>query len=222
MASISETIQKIITAIASIFKRKPSLQNISKDELIKEKSTLERNERKILKQMETMEQQKIKLFEEAKREPSESVRRAKARQIRDIDQRINGLQATLSPLGKRISALGSLIAQREMGNFAPGTSEVMDALRQTDAQQIQQEIEEALAADLMQEEKLNGLAETFNAAQARDEALYDEGEELKNILAQIENAAAMDASVEEAALLKTQESASAESISHDKESPMQE
>lgn len=222
MASISETIQKIITAIANIFKRKPSLNTLSKDDLVKEKSLLEQNENKILREMSRLEKQKAKLFEEARQEAAESVRLAKARQIRDADQRIRSLQATLGPLGKRIGVLDRLIAQREMGNFAPGTSVVADVLRQTDAQQIQQEIDNALAADLMQEEKMNEMSETFKAAQERDEALYDEGEELQAIMAQIESAAAMDASVEEAALLKEQTPAQTESADAQKEQPMKE
>lgn len=222
MASISETIQKIITAIANIFKRKPSLNTLSKDDLVKEKSLLEQNENKILREMSRLEKQKAKLFEEARQEASESVRLAKARQIRDADQRIRSLQATLGPLGNRIGVLDRLIAQREMGNFAPGTSVVADVLRQTDAQQIQQEIDNALAADLMQEEKMNEMSETFKAAQERDEALYDEGEELQAIMAQIESAAAMDASVEEAALLREQTPAQTESADAQKEQPMKE
>jgi hypothetical protein len=172
--------------------------------------------------MKRLEEQKVKLFEEAKREPSESMRRAKARQIRDIDQRIRSLQATLGPLGQRISVLDRFISMHEMGNFAPGSSEVIDVIRQTDAQQIQQEIDSQLAADLMQEEKLNDMAETFKIARERDEAMYEEDEELSAILAEIESAAVMDASVEEAALLKEQAPSQREAAPADMENPMKE
>ena len=222
MASLSQTIQNIIAAITGIFKPKSSLNTLSKDALVKEKSILERNENKILREMERLEKQKTRLFEEAKKEPSDSVRRAKARQIREIDQRIRSLQATLGPLGQRISVLDRFISQHEMGNFAPGTSDVIDVLRQTDAQQIQQAIDSQLAADLMQEEKLSEMAETFKAARERDEAMCEEDEEILGIMAQIESAAAMDAGVEEAALLKEQSPPSEESASPHHESPLTE
>lgn len=222
MASISETIQNIISAITGLFRPKPSLNTMSQDDLTKEKTILEQNENKILREMKRLEEQKVKLFEEAKREPSESMRRAKARQIRDIDQRIRGMQATLGPLGQRISVLDRFISMHEMGNFAPNSSEVIDALRRTDAQQIQQDIDNQLAADLMQEEKLNDMAETFKTAQERDEALYEEDEELMSIMTEIESAAVMDASVEEAALLKEQAPSQRESAPADMENPMKE
>jgi len=222
MVSISETIQQIITSIAGLFGRKKGLDSLSKDELQKEQRILEQNEHKITRKIEQLEAQKTRLFEEARREPSESVRRAKARQIRDIDQRIRSLQATLGPLGQRISVLDRFISMHEMGNFAPGSSEVIDVIRQTDAQQIQQDIDEQLATDLIQEEKINEMTETFKTARERDEAMYEEDEELSAILAEIESAAVMDASVEEAALLKEQAPSQRESAPADMENPMKE
>ena len=211
MASLSETIQQIITSIAGLFGRKKGLDSLSKDELQKEQRILEQNEYKITRKIEQLEAQKTRLFEEARREPSESVRRAKARQIRDIDQRIRSLQSTLTPLGKRLSVLDSLIAQHEMGNFAPGTSQVVDALRQTDAQQIQKNIDNQLVEDLVQEGKLDDMTETFKTAREREDAMYEEDEEIQAILSQIEQSAVMDADTEESAFLKE--------THHDTESP---
>ncbi len=222
MASISETIQNLIAAIAGIFRPKKGLESLSKDDLIKQKNILERNETKILREIEDLEKKKAQLFEEAKQATSDSLRRAKARQIRDIDQRIRSLHGTLTPLGKRISVLNSLIAQHEMGALPAGASELVDTLRQTDAQAIQEEIDEQLAMDLVQDQKMDAMTETFAAARERDEALYEEDEELLDILAQIESAAAMEASVEEAALLKEQPPAEAESSPATKEGPMEE
>jgi len=211
MASISETIQNIISAITGLFRPKPSLNTMSQDDLTKEKTILEQNENKILREIKKLERQKARLFEEARREPSESVRRAKARQIRDIDQRIRSLQSTLTPLGKRLSVLDSLIAQHEMGNFAPGTSQVVDALRQTDAQQIQKNIDNQLVEDLVQEGKLDDMTETFKTAREREDAMHEEDEEIQAILSQIEQSAVMDADTEESAFLKE--------THHDTESP---
>lgn len=222
MASIAETIRSLIDSITGIFRRKRGLESLSKDDLITQKTILEQNENKILREMERLEVQKTKLFEEAKQASSESVRRAKARQIRDIDQRIRGLQSTLTPLGKRISILGRLIAQHDTEALPEGVSEVADVLRRTDTQEIQNEIDAQLAADLMQDEKLDDMAESFNVAQERDEELYEEDEEVLAIMAQIESAAAMEASMEEAALLKEQSPAATETTSPDQEQPMKE
>ena len=221
MASISETIQKVIDSITRIFRRKSTLATLSRDDLVKEKNTLERNENKILRQMQQLEKKKELLFEEAKQERSESVRRAKARQIRDIDQRIRSLQATLGPLGQRISVLDRFISMHDMGNFAPGSSEVMDLLRQADSKEIEKEIKDDLAAAMMEEEKMDAMTESFKVARERDEEQYTADEELMDILAEIEQAAIRDASVEEAALLKETPS-SKEATATNQETPMTE
>ena len=220
MASISQTIQNIIGSIMKLFRRKSTLETMSKDDLSQLKSKLELNENKILREIEKLEKQKEQLFEEATRERSESLRRAKARQIRDVDQRIRGLKATITPLGKRISILDRLIAQHDMGNFAPGTSEVIDILRQTDANELQKEIDNQLAEEMMQEEKLDTMAKTFRAAQEKDEAEHKLDEEVEAILAEIENAAIRDAEIEEVAFLQEQTPSSKETPSTEKEPPM--
>lgn len=199
--TFSETIKGWLQSIINLFRPKRGLDTLSKDDLLTQKMQLERNENKILRQMEQLERQKARLFEEAKQESSESMRRAKARQIRDIDQRIKGLQAVLGPLGQRISVIDRLVSQHEMGQFAAGSSEVVDALRETDAQVVQQEMDEALTEELLQDEKVDNMLETFRVSSAREAEMYDEDEDLLAIMDQIEQAASLDAAAEETAAL---------------------
>lgn len=221
-STLSETVQSWFRSVVNLFRPKQTLDTMSKDDLRKQKSTLERNERKLVKQLEKLEAQKTQLFQEAKQEPSESVRRAKARQIRDIDQRVQGLNAVLGPLGQRISMLDRLIAQYDMGQFAKGSSELIDILHETDAQSLQQKMDQALTEELLQNEKVDSMLETFRTASERDAEIYEEDEEVLAILGNIEQSAAMDASVEEAALLKEQTPSQTDSASPEKESPIEE
>ncbi len=177
---------------------------------------MELSEKKTLRQLEKLEAKKTKLFEEAKQEPSQSLIRAKARQIRDIEQRIQGLQAVLGPLGARISVLDRLIPQYEMGQFAEGSSALTDALRQTDAQVIQQQMDEALAQDVLQDEKMQNMLDTFRIASDRDEEVYED-EDIAGIMEDIERAAALEAGAEEVAVLREEET-----IAPDSEPPMAE
>ena len=200
--TFSETIQGWFQSIANLFRPKQGLGTMSKDDLLAQKMQLERSERKILRLLKEMEAQKSKLFEEAKLEPSESMRRAKARQIRDIDQRIKGQQAVLGPVGQRISVMDRLISQYEMGQFAEGSSELVDALRETDAQVLQQKMDEALTEDILHDEKVGDMLDTFRVSSERDAELYDEDEDLLAIMGEIEHAASLDAAVEETAALR--------------------
>jgi len=140
-------------------------------------------------------------------------------------------QPVLLGLLREVSRPNSPGAQRLRGHMDPLMARARlwieaemaaGRMRRTDAQQIQQDIDNQLAADLMQEEKLNDMAETFKTAQERDEALYEEDEELMSIMTEIESAAVMDASVEEAALLKEQAPSQRESAPADLENPMKE
>jgi len=219
MASLSETIQNILAAIANIFKRKPtSIEKMSQDDLLKQKAILENNETKILNDIEKLEAEKIKLFEEAKNADSKSMMEAIARKIHTTDKRIKGLQATLGPLGQRISALDRFINMKEMGNLAPNTNKIIDVLRETDSEQIQQEVDKQLAQDLRQDEKMDDTLESFKMMQEQDDANFKEDEEIKSIMEQIEQAQAMDASVEEIALLK--EHTQPETAPKTKDTPM--
>jgi hypothetical protein len=202
--TFSETIRGWFQSIANLFRPKQGLDSMSKDDLLAQKMQLERNENKILRQMKQLEAQKAKLFEEAKQEPSESMRRAKARQIRDIDQRIKGLQAVLGPLGQRIGVMDRLISQYEMGQFAKGSSELVDVLRETDAQVIQQQLDEALTEDILHDEKVGDMLDTFRASAEREAEQYEEDEDLLAILGEIEHAANLDAAAEESAILRAE------------------
>ncbi len=195
MTSLSEAIQTFIAGILRIFKPKRTLADLSWDELLKEKRLLETNEKKILKEVARLEEEKSRLFEQALKTDSKPTQLALAGKIRNIDQRVKGLSETLAPIGKHIHILDRLIAQKEMGQLATGNSTVIDIIRNTDSGELQAEIENQLAEDSVQGEKLTELIEGFATGREQDEATFQDDEEILGIMQQIENAKAAEAVV---------------------------
>ena len=210
-SSLSDTIRQWIQTFTGLFRRKEGLQSLSLDDVRREKILLERSERKILRELERLEQEKNKLFEAAKQATSQVIRLSLARKIQGVDLHITQLQQTLKPLGARISVLDHLESQYELGRFAQGTSEVVDALRATDAQELQKQIDESLAQDILQNQKVDEMLETFKESMEKEAEDYDSEEGLQAILAEIEHAAQVDAGAEEEALLREEEPPSASS-----------
>ena len=208
-SSISESIHSLWDRIAGLFRPKPTLNTLSRDQLMAEKAQLERSEQKILQNLAKLEAEKTRLFEAAKQEPSQRKREVMARQIRDVDQRSQALQATLTPLGKRISVLSELISQQEMGRFGEGSSALVDALRATDTQAVRAWMTDEAVADQYTDEKLTGMLDTIQTTAEMDEAAHGEEVEVSAILAEIERAAASESATTEKAALASPEARSA-------------
>ncbi len=204
-SSFSESIHNLWDRITGLFRPQPTLNTLSRDQLMAEKLQLERSEQKIVQNLAKLEAEKTRLFEAAKQEPSQNMRLVMARQIRDVDQRAKSLQDTLTPLGKRISVLNELIAQQEMGRFGEGSSKLVDALRATDALTVRNMALDQATQDLYQDEKLSGMLETMNTAREAESAAQGKDPEVDAILAEIERSAAAEQAVAEKAVVAAPE-----------------
>ena len=204
-SSFSDTVRQWLQTITAIFKQKPGLDNLSLDDIRKQKISLEQSERKVLRDLEKLEREKTRLFEAAKQASSQTLRLSLARKLQGVDQRITQLQHILRPLGARISVLGDFESQYELGRFARGSSEMVDALRTTDAQKIQEQVDESLSRELLQQQKVNEMLETFTGSMENESETYDQDEGLQEILKAIETASLLETEPEQAADLQTQE-----------------
>jgi len=204
-SSFSDTVRQWLQTIIGIFKRKPGVENLSLDDIRKQKISLEQSERKVLRDLEKLEKEKTRLFEAAKQATSQTLRLSLARKLQGVDQRITQLQHILGPLGARISVLGDFESQYELGRFARGSSEIVDALRTTDAQKIQEQVDESLSRELLQQQKVDEMLGTFTESLESESETYDQDEGLQEILRAIETASMLEAEPEPDADRQAQE-----------------
>ncbi len=180
-----------------LFGRGPKgLSDLSQDELMKERTKLELEERKTLKQLESLEKEKGKLFEEAKQSDSKAVMQVKARKIRDTDHRINELKGNIRRLGKMLQLVNVQLLQMEKGQLLGSNSPFTQLINETSSADLSAWLDGNLAEGSLVEHKVDEILNSFNDA---DELRGDIGAdpELDAIMQQIESAKAIDAMSEE-------------------------
>lgn len=175
------------------FSRKKNLNDYSYDELMQERTKLEAAEQKILRDLNKLEQEKATLFEQAKREPSAAVRQVKARKIRDINHRTDGLQGNIRRLGKTIRVVDMIMATRETGRLKQGSSPILDVIAATDSLNLQDWVDKVVAGESVAEQKIDDLLKAFDDAEDLRGRVSTGDAEVDAILAQIQQAAADDA-----------------------------
>lgn len=185
----------------SIFSRKKALGDYSYDELQAERARLEASEQKTVRDLRKLEEEKTRLFEEAKLEPSATVRQVKARKIRDINHRIDGLQSNIRRLGKLIRVVDLTMAQMEAGRLAQEGSPLVKAIAGTDSLDMQDWVDQVVSGEAVAEQKLDDLLKAFDDAEDMRGRTSTGDAEVDSILAQIERAAATDAMASELSLM---------------------
>ena len=168
------------------------LNNLSYDELMQERTKLELEERKTLKKLEKLEQEKNQLFEEAKRANSKTVMQVKARKIRDIDHRIKEQQANIRRLSKVLQVVNMTLLQMEKGDLMGEDSPFARLIAETSSAELNAWLDGTLAEGSMVEGKIDSILESFqNAEEMRGSSSGDA--EIDAIMQQIEAAKAIDA-----------------------------
>jgi ABC-type transporter Mla subunit MlaD len=179
--------------MAPIFNRKKRLADYSYDELMQERARLEAAEQKTLRELQRLEEEKSRNFEEAKQAGSASVRQVHARKIRDINHRIDGLQGNIRRLGKLIRVVDLTMAQMEQGRLTRESSPLVKAIAGTDAQDLQDWVDRVVSGEAVAEQKLDDLLRTFDEAEEMRGRVSTGDAEVDAILAEIERAAATEA-----------------------------
>jgi hypothetical protein len=176
-----------------LFGRGPKgLNDLSQDELMKERTKLELEERKTLKKLEALEKDKNRLFEEAKRSGSKAVMQVKARQIRDIDHRIKEQQSNIRRLGKMLQLVNVQLLQMEKGQLLGSDSPFAKLITETSSADLSAWLDGNLAEGSLVEHKVDEILSSFrDADELRGDVTGDP--ELDAIMQQIEEAQAIDA-----------------------------
>ena len=177
----------------NIFGRgKKSLSDLTYDELSQERTKLELEESKTLKKLKKLEEEKAKLFEEAKRSNSKAVMQVKARQIRDIEHRIKEQQGNIRRLGKMLQLVNLQMIQMEKGQLLGSNSPFARLIQETSSTELSAWLDGTLAEGSLVESKVDEILESFrNADELRGGSTGDA--EIDAIMQQIEAAKAIDA-----------------------------
>lgn len=179
--------------MSRLFSRKKRLADYTYDELAMERTKLEAAEQKTLRELQRLEDDKARLFEQAKQATSAPVREVMARKIRDVNHRIDGLQGNIRRLGKLLRVVDLTMVHLEQSRLARSDSPLAKAIADTDALGIQEWADQVIAGETVAEQKLDDLLEAFGEAEEVLGRASTGDAEVDAILAEIERAAATEA-----------------------------
>lgn len=183
--------------MSRFFSRKKRLADYTYDELAMERTKLEAAEQKTLRELQRLEDDKARLFEQAKQATSAPVREVMARKIRDVNHRIDGLQGNIRRLGKLLRVVDLTMVHLEQRRIAQKDSPLAKAIADTDALGIQEWADQVIAGEAVAEQKLDDLLKAFGEAEEVLGRASTGDAEVDAILAEIERAAATEALAQE-------------------------
>ncbi len=174
-----------------IFGRSKNLNNLTYDDLMQERTKLELEERKTLKELEKLEKQRNVLFEEAKGSNSNAVRQVKARQIRDLDHRVGAQEGNVRRLGKLLQVVNLTMLQMEKGQLLGADSPFAKLIANTNSQELQAWLDGNYTEGSVVESKVDDILESMRMADGMREGASGDAE-IDAIMAEIEMASERD------------------------------
>jgi len=168
------------------------LNDLSYDELMRERTKQELEERKTLKKLEKLESEKNALFEAAKASNSKAVMQVKARQIRDIEHRIKEQTGNIRRLGKMLQLVNIQLLQMEKGQLLGTNSPFAKLINETSSADLAAWLDGNLAEGSLVEHKVDDILESFRNADELQGTVSGDSE-IDTIMQQIEQAKALDA-----------------------------
>ena len=174
-----------------IFGRSKNLNNLSYDDLMQERTKLELEERKTLKELEKLEKQRNVLFEEAKQSNSNAVRQVKARQIRDLDHRVGAQEGNVRRLGKLLQVVNLTMLQMEKGQLLGSDSPFAKLIANTNSQELQAWLDGNYTEGSVVESKVDDILESMRTSDGMREGGSGDVE-IDAIMSEIERASEID------------------------------
>jgi len=121
---------------------KANLNDLSLDDLRREKIRLDQEERKMLGRLREVEGQKRNLFEDGVRNASEREQRVIARKIKEVDVEATSMDRTLQAISKQMRIINGLLQVKERYRFLQ-ESGVSSLLKDIDLQELIMYIDKA-------------------------------------------------------------------------------
>ena len=165
---------------------KTSLDDLSLDDLRREKIRLDQEERKMLSRLREVEGQKRNLFEEGVRNASEREQRVIARRIKELDVEAASMDRTLQAISKQTRIINGLLQVKERYRFM-AESGVSGLLKDIDLQDLIIYIDKASVDGEFHLDKFDELIRALEEAEAVAPG-FKEDKDVQDIVLQMQKA----------------------------------
>lgn len=174
------------------FQGKKNIEKLGKDEIRIEKIRLDQEEKKLIQRVETLENEKKKLFDEGVKEGSERKQLILARKIKEIDSQADHYDRQLRSIAHQIRIMNGLMMIKEQIGSSPERKALVEKIpieklalfvekatvkgefAQEQLQDIMRTVEEGgdvmAAMDRGEEEDVKQIVKIFQTAKASGEA----------------------------------------------------
>ena len=150
----------ILDPIKKWVQRKRSIEDISVDELRREKIRLEQEEAKMARQVEDLEAQKQQLFLKGKDEASTRQQRILATKIKELDMQARNLDKNLRFVSKQLRIINGFLQIKENQRLFQEAG-VSGLISKIDLQTLQRYVEEASIEGVFQLDKFQDILRTL-------------------------------------------------------------
>ena len=159
---------------------KASLNDLTLDDLTKEKIRFEQEERKMLSRLREVEAQKRKLFEDGVQNAGTREQRVIARRIKELDVEANNMDRLLQAISKQMRIINGLVQVKERSRVL-ADSGVSGMLKDIDLQELIVYVDKASVEGEFHMDKFDELLRTLEEADAISPD-YAEDEDVLDIM----------------------------------------
>ena len=171
---------------APVEKGKVRLEDISMDDLQREKVRLDQEQRKLLAQLRDLEGEKKKLFADGVRNASEREQRVIARRIKEVEQTIEGKDRMMQSLSKQLRTTNGLLMIKERVRMQ-SESGIASLIGQIDLGDLVTYVDKASVDGEFQMEKFDKVLNAMEDAE-RVSPQYSEEQDVLDIVRQMQMA----------------------------------
>jgi hypothetical protein len=165
---------------------KASLNDISLDDLHREKIRLDQEERKMLGRLREVEKQKRAYFEEGVRSASEREQRVAARKLKELDVEAGSMDRTLDAISKQTRIINGLLQVKERYRFM-AESGISGLLKDIDLQDLIMYIDKSSVDGEFHMDKFDELIRTLEESDAVVPGIRED-KDVQDIVVQMQKA----------------------------------
>lgn len=197
------------TAQAPVGATKVNIEDVSIDDLRREKIRLDQEERKLLARLREVEAEKRKLFEDGVRNASEREQRVFARRIKEKDVEAGNMDRMLQAISKQMRILNGLIQVKESSRMMTNSG-IADVLKGLDLQDLVNYIDKASVDGEFHVDKFDDIIHALEEADSLSPQ-YKEDKDVMDIMNAMQQARE---SADNPAVMEEQFNAMSEEIRH--------
>ncbi|MBN1954843.1 MAG: hypothetical protein JW900_07310 [Anaerolineae bacterium] len=165
----------------------PKLDDLSMDDLSKERIRLEHEEKKLLRFVEEAEREKRATFEQATREPSARKRKVMARKIKELEVKAQNIDRNLRVVSQQLRIINAFVQVKENKRIWE-QSGLWVQISQMDLSELESYVQDASVEGAFSAEKFGQIIGRLEGAEGLVEGV-DEDPDVISILEEIDAAA---------------------------------